>query len=127
MRLRHSVAVLVAIGVLAVSTPAAAAETTVECGVFHDYTAPDPVLAVDGSITFGVVGGTAEVIDANATIVPPADTVLATFANGAPSCLSVTRDAGSITAMSIAATGPVSGSVVVVPDPFGSGQRASAI
>ena len=127
MRARRFVAVLVTLGVLAVGTPAAAAETTVECGVFHDYTAPDPGLSVDGSITFGVIGGTAEVIDANAAITPPADSVLATFSNGAPTCLSVTRDAGSITAISIAPTGTVSGSVVLVPDLFGPGQDVYVI
>jgi hypothetical protein len=127
VRLRHRVALLVATGFLAASTPAAAAETTVECGVFHDYTAPDPGLGVDGSITFGVFGGTAEVIDANATITPPADSVLATFANGAPSCFSVTRDAGVITAIAIAPTGTISGSVVLVPDAFGPGQDAYVI
>lgn len=105
---------------------AAAATTALECGIFRDYTAPDPVGVVAGSITFGL-SGSPETIAADATLVPPADTALPGLQGGAPTCLTVVRDAGVITSLEFAASGTVSGSVVLVPDLFGPGQDAYVI
>jgi hypothetical protein len=109
-----------------VASTAVAAQTTVECGLFRDYTAPDPIAPSPGSITFGL-NGSPEVIAANATLVPPTDTTLSSLQGGTPTCLSVTRDAGSITWLAFAASGTVSGTVVLVPNLFGSGQDAYVI
>lgn len=108
------------------STAAAAAQTTVECGLFRDYAAPDPIGMTAGSITFGL-NGSPEPIAPDATLVPPADTVLPSLQGGTPTCLSVTRDAGTITSLALAPSGTVSGAVVLVPDLFGPGQDAYVI
>lgn len=104
----------------------AAAVSSVECGVFHDYLAPDPIAVTPGSITFGL-SGAPETIAADATLEPPADTALPSLAGGTPTCLTVTRDTGVITAMAFVPSGTVSGTVVLVPDLFGSGQDAYVI
>jgi hypothetical protein len=109
-----------------VASTAVAAQTTVECGLFRDYTAPDPIAPSAGSITFGL-NGSPEVIAASATLVPPTDTTLSSLQGGTPTCLSVTRDAGSITSLAFAASGTASGTVVLVPNLFGSGQDAYVI
>ena len=129
VRLVRFAALIVAVALLAnISGVAAAAQTTVECGIFHSYTAPNPGGPTNGSVTFGVLGGTPEVIDANATLSPPADSVLASLGGGpAPTCLSVTRDAGVITAMALAPTGTISGLVTLAADLFGPGQDAYVI
>jgi len=108
------------------STAAAAVQTTVECGLFRDYTAPDPIAPATGSITFGL-NGSPETIAADATLAPPTDTVLSSLQGGTPTCLTVTRDAGVITSLAFAASGTVSGTVIVVPNLFGSGQDAYVI
>lgn len=100
----------------------AAAVSSVECGVFHDYLAPDPIAVAPGSITFGL-SATPETIAAEAILEPPADTALPSLAGGTPTCLTVTRDSGVITAMAFVP----SGTVVLVPDLFGSGQDAYVI
>jgi len=97
-----------------------AATTTVECGLFRDYVAPDPVAPADGSITFGL-SGSPEVIAADATLVPPADTNLSSLGGGAPTALSVVRDAGVITSLAFAPACTLTGDVVFVPDLFGPG------
>ena len=51
------------------SMPVAAATDTLECGLFRDYTAPDPIGDTPGSITFGL-SGPAETIAADATSFP---------------------------------------------------------
>ncbi|MEP6681277.1 MAG: hypothetical protein ABJB65_07340, partial [Chloroflexota bacterium] len=103
-----------------------AAVSNVECGLFRNYLAPDPIAVTPGSITFGL-SGTPEAIAADATLVPPADTALPSLQGGVPTCLTVTRDTGVITAMAFAPSGMVSGPVLLVPDLFGPGQSAYVI
>jgi hypothetical protein len=110
---------------LGVST-VAAVDTALECGLFRDYTAPDPIAVTAGSITFGL-SGTPQAIAPDATLVPPTDTALPSLQGGVPTCLTVTRDAGVITSLAFAPSGTVSGSVVLVADLFGSGQDAYVI
>jgi len=98
----------------------AAATTTTECGLFRDYVAPDPLGPTDGSISFGL-SGSPEVIAADATLVPPVDTNLSGLTGGAPTALSVVRDAGSITSLAFAASCVLDGDVIFVPDLFGPG------
>ena len=74
--------------------------TTLECGLFRDYTAPEPATSTPGSITFGV-SGTPEVIAADATLVPPADTALPSLQGGAPTALTVVRNGGVITSLAL--------------------------
>jgi hypothetical protein len=104
----------------------AGATTTLECGLFRDYVAPDPVGDVAGAITFGV-NGNPEDIAADATLVPPIDTALPSLTGGVPTCLTVTRDAGVITSLAFAPSGTISGTVVLVADLFGPGQDAYVI
>ncbi len=113
---------LIASGVSSVT----AADVAVECGLFRDYTAPDPVAVTAGSITFGL-NGTPETIAPDATLLPPADTALPSLQGGTPTCLTVTRDAGVITSLAFAPSGTVTGTVILVPDLFGSGQDAYVI
>ncbi len=98
----------------------AAATTTTECGLFRDYVAPDPLAPTDGSISFGL-SGSPEVIAADAALVPPADTNLSSLTGGAPTALTVVRDAGSITSLAFAPSCVLNGDVTFVPDLFGSG------
>lgn len=81
--------------------------TALECGIFRDYTAPDAGTATPGSITFGITASP-EVIAADATLVPPADSSLPSLQGGAPTALNVTRDGGVITAGDVfrSAVGP---------------------
>jgi hypothetical protein len=109
-----------------VASGVAAADTALECGLFRDYTAPDPIAATAGSITFGL-SGTPEAIAPDATLVPPTDTALPSLEGGVPTCLTVTRDAGVITSLAFAPSGTVSGTVILIPDLFGSGQDAYVI
>ena len=95
--------------------------TTVECGLFRDYTAPEPATDTPGSISFGI-SGSPEPISADATLVPPADTSLASLQGGAPTALSVTRNGGVIVSMSFAAACNISGIPMLVPDLFGPNQ-----
>lgn len=104
----------------------AAATDTLECGLFRDYTAPDPIGDTAGSITFGL-SGPSETIAADATLVPPTDTNLASLQGGTPTCLTVTRDSGVITSLAFAASGTISGIPHLVPDLFGPGQDAYVI
>ena len=104
----------------------AAATDTLECGLFRDYTAPDPIAATTGSITFGL-SGPSETIAADATLVPPTDTNLASLQGGTPTCLTVTRNSGVITSLAFAASGTISGIPQLVPDLFGPGQDAYVI
>jgi hypothetical protein len=121
---RRSGLAALAVAALAVtflaSGTAAAATTTLECGLFRDFVAPDPLGPTDGSITFGL-SGTPETIAADATLVPPADTNLAGLAGGAPTALTVVRDVGTITSLAFAASCTLSGDVTLVPDLFGPG------
>lgn len=105
---------------LALALPAAvsAGSTTTECGIFREYQAPDPVAVTTGAIAFGV-SGPIETIAADATLVPPTDTLLPSLADGAPTCLNVERDAGVITSLRFAPSGEISGAVVLVLDLFG--------
>jgi len=120
-------AVMGALLLLAASGGAvSAATTTVECGLFHDYVAPDPVAVTTGSISFGLSGPT-ETIAADATLVPPANTNLPGLAGGPPTCLTVDRDAGTITSLAFAASGSISGFVELVPDLFGPGSDGYTI
>ena len=123
-----SIAVFVASAALFVlgSAPVAAATDTLECGLFRDYTAPDPIGDTPGSITFGL-SGPPETIAADATLVPPTDTNLASLQGGAPTCLTVTRESGVITGLAFAASGTISGIPELVPDLFGPGQDAYVI
>ena len=100
--------------------------TTLECGLFRDYTAPEPATSTPGSITFGV-SGTPEVIAADATLVPPADTALPSLQGGAPTALTVIRNGGVITSLSFAPACTISGTPVLVPDLFGPGQDGYVI
>jgi hypothetical protein len=104
----------------------AAATDTLECGVFHDYTAPDPIGDTAGSIAFGL-SGPAETIAADAILVPPTDTTLASLQGGAPTALTVTRESGVITSLAFAASCSISGIPQLVPDMFGPGQDAYVI
>ena len=104
----------------------AAATVSVECGLFRDYIAPDPIAPAAGSITFGL-SGSPETIAPDAMLVPPTDTALPSLQGGAPTCLTVTRDGGVITALAFAPSGPIVGTVILVPDLFGSGQDAYVI
>jgi hypothetical protein len=115
------------ISVLALgASSVSAVDTALECGLFRDYTAPDPIAVSAGSITFGL-SGTPEAIAADATLVPPTDSALPSLQGGVPTCLTVTRDAGVITSLAFAPSGTVSGSVVLVADLFGPGQDAYVI
>lgn len=105
---------------LVFSASAAAATTTVECGLFRDYVAPDPLGPTDGSITFGL-SGTPEIIAADATLVPPADTNLGGLAGGAPTALTVVRDTGVITSLAFAGSCTLTADVTFVTDLFGPG------
>ena len=100
--------------------------TTLECGLFRDYTAPEPATSTPGSITFGV-SGTPEVIAADATLVPPADTALPSLQGGAPTALTVVRNGGVITSLAIAPACTISGTPILVPDLFGPGQDGYVI
>ena len=100
--------------------------TTLECGLFREYTAPEPATSTPGSITFGV-SGMPEVIAADATLVPPADTALPSLQGGAPTALTVIRNGGVITSVAIAPACTISGTPVLVPDLFGPGQDAYVI
>jgi len=100
--------------------------TTLECGLFRDYTAPEPATSTPGSITFGV-SGTPEVIAADATLIPPADTALPSLQGGAPTALTVVRNGGVITSLSFAASCTITGTPVLVPDLFGPGQDGYVI
>ncbi|MDP9269997.1 MAG: hypothetical protein M3P14_03330 [Chloroflexota bacterium] len=117
---------MTAIVLASFASGAAAATTTVECGLFRNYTAPDPVAVTAGSITFGL-HGTPEAIAPDATLVPPADSLLASLQGGTPTCLAVVRDAGNITSLAFAPSGTISGTVVLVADLFGPGQDAYVI
>jgi hypothetical protein len=123
---RIATSVMTAMVLASLASGAAAATTTVECGLFRNYTAPDPVAVTAGSITFGL-HGTPEAIAADATLVPPADSLLASLQGGTPTCLTVVRDAGNITSLAFAPSGTVSGRVVLVADLFGPGQDAYVI
>jgi MYXO-CTERM domain-containing protein len=92
----------------------------IEAGIYTDFTAPDAGTSTPGAITFGLTG-TPEVIAADATLVPPADTNLSFLAGSAPTCLEVTREGGAITQLAFVETCTVSGPVVLVPDVFSSG------
>ncbi len=105
---------------LAMRAASGAATTAVECGLFRDYVTPDAGAATSGTIAFGVSGPT-DTIAAAATLVPPTDTNLPFLVGGAPTCLSVDRDAGVITSLSFAPSGAISGPVILVPDLFGPG------
>jgi hypothetical protein len=105
---------------LLLGAAAAAATTSVECGLFGDYVAPDPIGVVDGSITFGLTGSP-EPIAADATLVPPTDTKLSGLAGGAPTALTVVRDTGVITSLAFASRCTIVGDVDFVPDLFGPG------
>jgi hypothetical protein len=101
--------------------------TTLECGLFRDdYVAPDPGTSTPGSISFGISGPT-EVIAADATLVPPADTALPSLQGGAPTALTVVRNGGVITSLAFAPTCTISGTPVLVPDLFGPGQDGYVI
>jgi hypothetical protein len=104
----------------------AAVDSAVECGLFRDYLAPDPIALTAGSITFGL-SGTPEAIAPDATLVPPTDTALPSLQGGVPTCLTVMRDAGLITSLAFAPSGTVSGTVILIPDLFGPGQDAYVI
>jgi hypothetical protein len=108
------------------ASSAAAVDTALECGLFRDYTAPDPIAVTAGSITFGL-SGTPEAIAPDATLVAPTDTALPSLQGGVPTCLTVTREAGVITSLAFAPSGTVSGTVILVPDLFGPGQDAYVI
>lgn len=95
--------------------------TTVECGLFRDYKAPEPATSTAGSITSGI-SGTPELIAAAATLVPPADTSLLSIQGGAPTALTVTRSGGMIVSMSFAAACTITGIPMLVPDLFGPSQ-----
>lgn len=123
-------ALLLAIFSTLLLTPGAnaAVVTTVECGALRDYTAPNPGGPTPGGITFGFTGGSPEVIAADAVITPPADTVIPSLSGtAAPTCLSVDRDAGVITALAFAASGTLSGPIVFTPDLSGPGQDGYVI
>jgi hypothetical protein len=114
-----------AIGVVALvsllgTATVAAATTTTECGLLRDYVAPDPLGPTDGSISFGL-SGSPEVIAAGATLVPPVDTNLSGLTGGAPTALTVVRDAGIITSLAFAPSCVLNGDVTFVPDLFGPG------
>jgi hypothetical protein len=101
--------------------------TTLECGLFRDdYVAPDPGTSTPGSISFGISGPT-EVIAADATLVPPADTALPSLQGGAPTALTVVRNGGVITSLAFAPSCTISGTPVLVPDLFGPGQDGYVI
>lgn len=95
--------------------------TTLECGLFRDYSPPEPATDAPGSITFGT-SGTPELIAADATLVPPADTSLSSIQGGAPTALTVTRNSGVIVSMSFASACTISGIPMLVPDLFGPSQ-----
>ena len=105
---------------VAIAGVAHAATTTTECGLFRDFVAPDPIAVTTGSITFGL-SGSPEVIAADATLAPPADTNLAGLAGGAPTALTIVRDAGMITSLAFAPECSISGPVTLIPDLFGAG------
>jgi hypothetical protein len=123
---RFAVAVTAVCALAFGASSVAAVDTALECGLFRDYTAPDPIAVTPGSITFGL-SGTPEAIAADATLVPPTDTDLPSLQGGVPTCLTVTRDAGVITSLAFAPSGTVSGLVILVPDLFGPGQDAYVI
>ncbi len=99
---------------------AGSADITVEGGAFFDFAAPDPLGPTDGAIRFGFTG-TVETIAADAELVPPADTNLAGFGGGTPTCLEVTREGGVITRLAFVGECVVEGPVTLVEDIFGPG------
>jgi hypothetical protein len=113
---------LLAVALVALmAAPASAggvAVTAVECGLFRDYVAPDAGTDTPGTITFGLTG-TPETIAPAAVLVPPTNTSLPSLQGGAPTALSVTRDAGVITALAFAASCTLSGTPTLVEDLFG--------
>jgi len=100
--------------------------TTLECGLFRDYVAPDPGTSTAGSISFGISGPT-EVIAADATLVPPVDTALPSLQGGPPTALTVVRSGGVITSLAFAPTCTISGTPELVPDLFGPGMDGYVI
>jgi hypothetical protein len=102
------------------------ADITVEGGTYFDFVAPDPLGPTDGTIRFGFTG-TVETIAADAELVPPADTNLASLGGGAPTCLEVTREGGVITRLAFVAECVVEGEVTFVDDLFGPGGDAYMI
>ena len=92
--------------------------TTVEGGAYFDYVAPDPLGPTDGTIRFGF-SGTVETIAADAVLTPPADTNLAFFGGGTPTCLGVAREGGVIISLEFVDECTVGGTVVRVDDLFG--------
>lgn len=112
-----------------VAVPASAGGSdvaTVECGVFRDYTAPDPGADTAGSIAFGVAA-TPEVIAADATLVPPTESVLPSLQGGAPTALTVVRNGGVITSLAFAPTCAISGTPLLALDLFGPGLHAYVV
>lgn len=102
------------------------AEATVECGIIREYTAPDPGTSTAGAIAFGVTGPV-EPIAADATLVGATATNLPFLVGGVPTCVTATRDAGTIVQLEFAASGSVSGLVVFEPDLLGPGQDAYVV
>lgn len=102
---------------------ALAAIETVECGLIREYTAPDAGTSTAGAIAFGVTGAV-ETIAADAILVGAAATNLPFLTGGAPTCVAVARDAGTITQLAFAAEGSVSWLVELQPDLLGPGQDA---
>lgn len=100
--------------------------STVEGGAYFDFVAPDPLGPTDGTIRFGF-NGAVETIAADAELVPPADTNLAFFGGGTPTCLEVSRDGAVITRLAFVGECNVSGTVVRVDDLFGPGADAYLI
>jgi hypothetical protein len=113
-------ALVILLTALSIGPVAAGAPTDVEAGIFTDFVAPDEGTMTSGSITFGFTGA-AEVIAADAELVPPTDTNLAFLVGGAPTCLEVTRASGLITRLAFVDSCTVSGPVTLVADVFGPG------
>jgi hypothetical protein len=118
--LRRTAAILVTPVLILLMAPAALAVESVECGLISSYTAPDASGPTDGSIAFGL-DGPVETIAADATLVPPVDTNLPGITGGAPTCLTVNRDADVIDSLAFAASGSITGPVTFVADLFGAG------
>jgi hypothetical protein len=89
---------------------AAAASTVVECGQLTGYVAPDPIGPADGSVQLGLADSWP--ILASATLSPAAEATLPSIVNSGPTCLAMDLDGdGAVTALDLAATGSLSGTV----------------
>jgi hypothetical protein len=117
-RARRSVALVAGLTLGAFAGAGVAAggiPTLVECAQIVAYTAPDPVMPADGSLTIGLLP--AWTIASDAEVGAQAASILPSFAGSGPSCVELQLDTDDqVTALDFAPSGSVSGDVVVDTD-----------